>query len=444
MRKNSYPLFSRLQFALLGCLCLWATLIPIPGSSFAQSEPQKDGRYYEGVARKAYQARDYPTFLENMKVAAQLRPNHPRVTYNLAIAYALNGQRNEALSWLDKIARMGLVARASDDADFDSIKDSAEFKAIVARIEANKLPLGKSVPAFTVHEKGIVPESVAFDPVTRTFYLSSIYKRKILRITEKGEVRDFATEADGLWSVFGMRVDARRRVLWACTASHPQMSNYNAAENGTSAILKFDLQSGKLVKKYFVPAKAGRHLLGDLVLNSSGDVFASDSLSAAIYVIRQGTDEMDLFVESPSFGSPQGLAFSADEKNLFMADYSNGIFLINLATKKIMNYPAPIDGTLLGIDGLYSYRGSLIGVQNGVNPQRIVRLSVKSDLTRIERVETIAANNPAFDEPTLGVLVKDTFYFIANSQWESIDDKGQLAPDEKLKEPVVLKVKLTD
>ena len=113
-----------------------------------------------------------------------------------------------------------------------------------------------------------------------------------------------------------------------------------------------------------------------------------------------------------------------------------------MATKKITSCRAPLDGTVLGINGLYSYHGSLIGVQNGVNPQRVVRLSVKRDLSRIERPETLEANNPVFDEPTLGVLVKDTFYFIANSQWGAIDEKGQMVPEGKLKEPIVLKFKL--
>jgi hypothetical protein len=438
-RKRRVP-SRRLALILLGGLLICAS--GIGHSCFAQNEPPKDGRYYEAAARRAYQAKDYPTFLEDMRLAVQLRPNHPRLMYNLAVAYALNGQRSDALLWLDRVARMGLVVPASRDTDFNSSKGSAEFQAIVERIDSNKLPIGKSVPAFTVHEKGLVPESVAFDPVTHTFYLSSVYKRKIVRINQKGETTDFATERDGLWSVMGMRVDATRRVLWACTAAQPQMSNYNPDENGTSAILKFDLRTGKLVKKYVLSNKPARHWLGDLALNSKGEVFACDKISPAIYVIRQGTDALELFMESKAFGSPQALAFSADEKRLFMADYSYGIFLINLATKKITNCLAPLDGTLLGINGLYSYHGSLIGVQNGVNPQRVVRLWVNPDLPRIERLETLEANNPVFDEPTLGVLVKDTFYFIANSQWGAIDEKGQLAPEGKLKEPIVLKFKL--
>ena len=38
--------------------------------------------------------------------------------------------------------------------------------------------------------------------------------------------------------------------------------------------------------------------------------------------------------------------------------------------------------------------------------------------------------------------MKDTFYFIANSQWALVDENGKLAADDKLQDPVVLKIKL--
>ncbi|HSS19930.1 MAG TPA: hypothetical protein VLL54_07645 [Pyrinomonadaceae bacterium] len=429
----------RKALVIVACGSMFAGLLQ---TSTAQNDPAKDGRYYEAAARKAYQAQDYTAFLEDMRMAAQLRPNHPRLMYNLAVAYALNGQRAEALSWLDKVANMGLVVRPGDDKDFESIKDTPEFKAIVAHIEANKLPVGKSLPAFTVHEKGLVPESVAFDAATNTFFLSSVYKRKILRVAPNGEVTDFATEQDGLWSVMGIKVDAARRILWVCTAAHPQMSHYKPEENGKSGVLKFDLKTGKLVQKYLLENKPAPHWLGDLVLDSKGNVFASDSISPAIYIVRPEKNEIELFVADKAFGSPQGMAFSQDGKSLFMADYAFGIFVIDLTTRKVTNCAAPADGTLLGIDGLYNYHGNLIAVQNGVNPQRVVKLSIAPDLSHINRVETIAANAPVWDEPTLGVLVKDTFYYVANSQWGMIDDKGQLAAEEKLKDPIVMKLRL--
>ena len=121
-------------------------------------------------------------------------------------------------------------------------------------------------------------------------------------------------------------------------------------------------------------------------------------------------------------------------------DYAKGVF--DSQTKRYTPLaPAP-DSTMLGIDGLYFYRGGLVAVQNGVSPQRVVRLFLSADATSIERFETVAANDPVFDEPTLGVLVKDRFYFIANSQWGAVDEQGRLAPPEKLKEPVVLKLRL--
>jgi hypothetical protein len=442
MRKGPSKILTANRQAALFTICLCVFITFIAGDSLAQDNQPKDGRYYESLARKAYQEKDYASFLENMKVAAEMRPNHPRLMYNLAVAYALTGHRNEALRLLGQMTEMGLVFPAEKDSDFDSIKSSPEFQTILKGIERNKSPVTNSVPAFTVHEKGFIPEGVAYDAVAETFYLSSVYKRKIVSINMKGEARDFATERDGLWSVMGMKVDGARRLLWVATAAHPQMSNYKGEDNGKSGLLKFDLRTGKLIKKYLLPNNPKPHWLGDLVINSRGDVFTSDSISPAIYIVPHQTDELELFLEDAQFSSPQGLSFTPDEKHLFMADYAKGIFLIDLQTKKLVNLqPAP-NITLLGLDGLYSYQGNLIGVQNGINPPRLVRLSLSRDMSRIERLETIEANNPLFDEPTLGVLVKDTFYLIANSQWGMIDEKGQLAPAEKLKEPLVLKIKL--
>lgn len=421
-------------------LCVYLSLT---GSlAIGQQDPPKDGRYYESLARKAYQQKDYQSFLANMKLAAQLRPNHPRLMFNLAAGYALTGNQTEALEWLNKMTAMGLVFPADKESDFDSIKGSTEFQSVLKNIEHNKLPVINGGAAFTLHEKGFIPEGIAYDPSTQTFYLGSVYKRKIVGVNKQGEARDFATAQDGLWSVMGMKVDARRRLLWVASAAHPQMSNYDPAENGSTGLFKFDLRSGKLLKKYLLTKDSKNHWFGDLVLNARGDVFTTDSVTPAIYSISLGKDELEMFLVDPAFVNLQGLDFTADGKHLFVADYAKGLFVIDLATKKVFSLEQAPDITLLGIDGLYSYRGTLLAVQNGINPPRLVRLFLDRARTRVERLTTLAANDPIFDEPTLGVLVKDNFYLIANSQWGAIDEKGRLAPAEKLKEPVVLKVRL--
>jgi WD40 repeat protein len=432
-----------LPLSLLACTTILintdAAFVP---AALAQQAEVRDARYYSDQALKAYREKNYPAYLENMKRALELRPEHPRLMYNLASAHALVGNRAEAVRLLGRVAEMGLIFAAERDTDFDSIRATDEFKAVLRRFDNNRAPVNHSTVAFTLKEKGLVTEGIAYDPTTETFYLSSVHKRKIVSFARDGTVQDFATEREGLWSVLGMKVDAARRHLWVTTGALPQMTGYSEAEKGRSAIFKFDLGSGKLLKKYLLMGPSENHLLGDLVVSSRGDVFATDSASPGIYRIDRRKDELELFIKGEPFVSAQGLDFSADERQLFVADYSRGIFVVDLQSRKAVALtPAP-GTTLLGIDGLYFYKDALTGTQNGTNPHRIIRLHLKKDLGGVERLEILEANNPLFDEPTLGVRVRDTFYYIANSQWGAVDDKGQLAPAEKLREPVILKVKL--
>lgn len=407
----------------------------------ACDDPPKTARYYRQRAAEAYKAKDYPSAIENFKKAAEIIPDHPTLLYDLACMYALAGRKNEALASLSQVAEMGLILPAQKDSDFDAIKDTPEFNLIIKHMEASGAPIIKSSNAFVIHEKGLITEGLAFDPVEETFFVSSVHKRKILSVSKNGEVKPFASDKDGLFSVLGMSVDAKRRHLWVTSTAFPQMVDFKKEEDGTAAVFKFDLATKKLLKKYVLSNTTKKHALGDLTIQSNGDVFTTDSLSPAVYVIRSQKDEIELFLEEPTFGSPQGLAFSENEQHLFMADYGTGLYDIDVKTKKATHLHPLAGATLLGIDGLYFYKGSLIGVQNGVAPQRVVRLSLSKDFGRVEQLEVVEANNPVFLEPTLGVLVKDTFYFIANSQWPLIDDNGKLAGDEKLQDPVVLKIK---
>jgi hypothetical protein len=197
-----------------------------------------------------------------------------------------------------------------------------------------------------------------------------------------------------------------------------------------------------LLKKYPVPGDGQKHWLGDLALDSHGNIYASDSLSPAIYVIRPQQDKIELFLAGAPFINPQGIVPTPDEKKLLMADYLKGLFLIDLQTKEVVEVAAPRNATLSGIDGIYRAGNDIIAVQNGITPNRVIRLKLCSDWLVVEKEEVLEANNPVFDEPTLGVVTNGRFYFIANSQWGAIDDKGNLASPEKLRDAVVLRLNL--
>ena len=73
--------------------------------------------------------------------------------------------------------------------------------------------------AFRIADPDLIPEGIAYDPKTRTFFVGSTFKRKIVAVDAAGRARDFTTEAqDGIFGVLGLRVDADRRILWAISA----------------------------------------------------------------------------------------------------------------------------------------------------------------------------------------------------------------------------------
>ena len=405
----------------------------------------KNSVEFEKLAVNNYLNKNYSLFLANMKKANEFRPNHPRLIYNLAAAYSLNNKKKDALAELQKLINMKLYYPVKNDSDFIAFREDNDFKNIVSKFKKNLAPEGNSKTAFVYPEKDLVTESVAYDSLQNKFYLSSVYRRKIVWIDENGKTGNFKNEGEnGLWSVFGIKIDSKRRILWVCTGAINQTRNYIKNDLGKAAVFKYNIDSKELIKKYELNNSPNEHLFGDLTLSSTGNVYISDSKFNAVYKITEDSDSLEMFVEPNGFVSLQGLDLSYNERYLFLADYSRGLFIINLKTKQIKHIKSPLNFTPLGIDGLYFYMNSLIATQNGTNPQRVVRIYLNSNLDKIEKHTMLESHNTYFDEITLGVIKGKNFYYIANSQWGSFNKDGSIFPVEKLKKPRVLKIKLTD
>jgi len=129
------------------------------------------------------------------------------------------------------------------------------------------------------------------------------------------------------------------------------------------------------------------------------------------------------------------------EKRAFVAEYGTGIWSVDLATGEKTPVESPPDVPLQGVDGLVVHGGELLVTQNGIRPIRVARLKLDASASKVVRAEILEKNSPLLDEPTLGVLVGDDFYYIANPQWGSFE-KGKTVPPEKLSEPTILKVTL--
>jgi hypothetical protein len=422
--------------------------------AMAQSASQDDALslaralYQEAIA--AYNDGNHDGYLRTVRELDALRPNHPRVVYMLAGAYALDGDADAAVSTLERLADMGLVAEPQEDRDFGRIRESAPFAAVLARFAANARPVGRSEKVLTVPgQPDFIPEGLAYDALTGNFYVGSVYKRAIVEV-RPDEARSFGEweRGDGLWSVFALRVDPARRILWACSSAIEQTKSVGEEEIGCAGIFEYDLTSRLPVKRFLLSNAHGKHLFGDMALARSGEVYVTDGIERSIYRVGGQSGTFERWFESERFASPQGIAFSDDERHLFVADYSYGVFRIDVKTRAMRLLPGPDNLAVLGIDGLTFYDNTLVVIQNGVKPHRVMRLGLNEARDRIVDWEVLEANHPDFDEPTLGVVVPGperktaSFYYIANSHWGAFDRNGKLREDAALSSPVILKLNL--
>jgi sugar lactone lactonase YvrE len=239
-----------------------------------------------------------------------------------------------------------------------------------------------------------------------------------------------------------MAVDPRRDLLWVASAAVPEMRDAAPAELGRSALLAYDLDSRALKHRFVLDDGPGPHALGDLVVLRDGSVYATDSRGGMLYALDPATGKFTAATKPGELASPQGLALSRDRRALYVADYTQGLYRFDLESRALSRLEVDPEICAYGIDGLSVYEGDLIAIQNGIRPHRVVRLRLADRGRRVSSARVLAASLREFEEPTLGVVVDDDFYFIANSQWNRFDKDHKLPPAEQLRRPLVMRIGL--
>ncbi len=391
-------------------------------------------------AKEAYQKKDFEAYYTHLKEANQYHPYQQVIQYRLGIASALTNRPDEAISFLKKAILTDAAFKLKDNEDLASLRDKKEFKDLLALQEKMMTPAIHSDTAFVIKDRTLHTEGIEYDAIQNTFYLGSIHQRKVVKVNAKGETADFCPSGfDGMTSVFGLKVDSKKKILWVCSSPMPEMINYDSTLR--SAVFKFDLTSGKVLGKYLLEEGKQEGTFGDLILNKKGEVIVSDSRTNTFYKVNEQANQLESFYTSSEFWNIQGMAFSTDEKYLFVSDYIKGLFRVNLSTKEITPILNQTESSIKGTDGLYFYQNSLITIQNGVNPFRVSRYLLTKDFSALTQFETIDFGHPAFGEPTLGVVANQSLYYIANSQWGGYEN-GKQKPADQLRDIVILKAKL--
>ncbi len=135
---------------------------------------------------------------------------------------------------------------------------------------------------------------------------------------------------DGPESRFAPRVFCGRR-KWHWT----EFAAAAKEDWGRSAILQYDLRSGKLLHRIEGPPKAA---LGDMALAANGDPIVSDGEHGGVYRVNRNTQGFER-IDAGDFVSPQTPAALPDGTHLLVPDYVRGLGMLDLNTRQVDWFP---------------------------------------------------------------------------------------------------------
>jgi hypothetical protein len=394
--------FSRL--ALLLSLSLSAILF---GATFAHAQDQDEVKGAPAEPADAKEIREQIAAVEKLK---KTFPDQGAALYFLAAAKEHLRETREALTLLKECLALQEGFDPSNDPAFAEFKGSKEFTTLMEGVHRDFPVTSQAHEAFRTIERDLVPEGLAYDSERNVFYLSSLNRRKIVKIGRDGIATDFvAADQFGLLPVLGIRLSPSDNTVWADSST----------DSGQTELLHFDA-TGKLLGR-FKPEGVGKHGFNDLVVRKNGEVITTDSLDNKVFRFDPAARAFAaLKVHRPLF-FPNGIALSGDDRTLFVAD-TLGVISVDLASGESRDVDPGAKSTLAGIDGLYWHSGSLIGIQNGIGSPRVAAFRLSNDGLRVTHT-TILENRTNFCVlPTTGAIRGSDFYFIANSQIDNLNN----------------------
>ena len=268
--------------------------------------------------------------------------------------------------------------------------------------------------AFSISEPNLIPEGITYYFKTKSFFLSSIYLKKIIEVdAESKQVSDFILPAEeGYQGGVGLTIDRKRKLLYALCYS-------KVNDEHITGLYCYSLKKKQLKFKIVLDGDTPK-ILNDMVLDKSGNLYITNTFDSKVFMLKKGTQQLVEFYSEPEL-YPNGIAIDKKRKILYLASWDKGILALDmktLTTKSI--HPDTVNSQK--IDGLYLYKNSLIGIHIGgeKTDQHISRFYLNKQ-QQVTKTALLDKGHPLFDTPTTGVLIKDKFYCIANSQIPKLD-----------------------
>jgi len=406
----------RLLVAGVPALLAGPCLLLDPVAATAQPVPRADSLFAVGMAY--FQRGRFGEAAGRLETAAELRPHSSRRAYNAAVAHGRAGQPDRALRWLRRVADLGAY-HPLDVRAFDALRERPGYEELVKRFEEILRPVARGSPAFRIGPPDLLPTSLAHDPVEDVFYLGSSYRRQILRIDPStGGATEMAPRQGARpWSVLGLAVDAGRRELWVTSCNLGRgmpMAEPEPESVGRTVVHRFPLGGAGPPRTYAAGSAGDSVCFNDVAVREDGTVFLSAG-EDGVHRIRPGPDRLELLVGGPGLRA-RGLDLSPDGSVLYFSNGDRGPIRVEIATGHTEPLELPEGVTLNGTVDLHAREGSLVAIQPGHSPPRVVQAFLDPSGRRVKSIRVLDSNHPAYAGPASGTTVADTLYYVATGQ----------------------------
>lgn len=375
--------------------------------------------------------------IDAVKSLLAQHPADATLWFFLARFQAQVGDARACVESLRKVAETGEGFLPSTDG-FERVWADAGFQKVREQLEAKLPRLDYAPTAFELEDNLFIPEGIAYDAPSHTFFVGSIPQHRIVRLgADEHNAREFAGRDANMDAVLGLAVDSPRRILYAVSTSAVTRAGEAKPRN---AVLAFEIDQHRLLRRYEIPEA---RQLNDVAVAPGGRVFVSDSGSGAVYELPVKAPAAPRQVVAPGeLRGSNGLAASADAKRLYVA-HSTGIAVVDLDTGVVARVANDTRENIAAIDGLYAWQGQLVGVENVTNPGRVIVMTLSSDGARITRVQTMLSHHHgALYQPTTGVVTPNGFYLLASTGVSHYSREGAITKPEVIPVPKVLRIPL--
>ena len=260
---------------------------------------------------------------------------------------------------------------------------------------------------LTIDPKHRLVEGVASDGTT--IWVSSILDRQILACRKT--CRTLTTLPAGIHP-FAITWDSTRKRLWVAADCPPGVAAIKPCERGALIALN---AAGKVMTRIAPPS--GSFHPGDVSASPNG-VFVSDSQNGAVYRLSKDAHSLSTVIEPGVGKSGQGTAIDADGTHLLVADYSQGVGTIDLATGARTILPRSNGKPLRGIDGVARCGNTYFGIYNGESPGALVAIEPSAN--------GLTLNHPmgedgSLPDPTQIAFDGKRLLMVADSGWGTLD-----------------------